>query len=281
MIAVLQETAAPNSDGAIRAGVRLAFVKTADGWVTICDAGKDKNSGCKFDASVPSRWIISDRGKQIGRVTAEGWLDNEYNSETGLMKIVSGAPPWQGARNHNFGGWNDSAVYRPLVATSAEPGSDAHWSEVYPEKMAMSAILPVLRKQVPALPECRSDAKRVAPFGKRRPLGMDDIHVFEAAQSANGGLLAGAAVKSELVRDCDYTADSLADVWLYSDGKSAPRALPALIEQEATHQLIAIGDFAGDGSEEALFWLSGYNEDGFILYYDHFQKAAKYGWSYH
>ena len=83
------------------------------------------------------------------------------------------------------------------------------------------------------------------------------------------------------MKPCEYELDLVTDVWFYDDGKSAPQALPALTSSEATHRVIDIGDFAGDGHEEALFWLSGYDEDGFVLLYDGFKKSARFAWSYH
>ncbi len=280
MIALVQEESVPNGGGKLRTGLRLAFEKTADGWTAICDANREKSTGCRFNADVPSQWIVSEGGRTIGRVAAKGWLDTDYPSETGLLRILSGAPVPGGKRSHEFAGWNDNPVYRPLVATNVSPGKVARWRSVYPEKMPFAVILPVLKKQVAEIPDCTNGGQDNPPR-KGRPLAANDIHVFETWQTMNGELLVGAGIKPELVQKCDYTADSLADVWLYeNDGEEPARALPALIEPETTHRLIAIGDFAGDGNEEALFWLSGYNEDGFVLYYDHFSKAAKFAWGY-
>ena len=279
MIALVQEESVPNQDGKIRTGLRLAFVKTANGWAAICDASKEKNAGCRFDANTASQWIVSERGKPAGHVTAKGWLDMNYPSETGLLKIVSGMPPRTGRRNHDFAGWNDNPVYPPLVATSVAPGASNRWSNVYPEKMAVAAILPVLKKQVPVIPDCTNGGQDDSKPG--RPVTANDVHVFETWETKNGEMLVGAGIKPELVQKCDFTADALADVWLYEDDGEIPaQALPALIADETTHKLIAIGDFAGDGNEEALFWLAGYNEDGFVLYYDHFRKSAKFVWGY-
>ncbi|GEM_PF-3364721 len=281
MIALVQEESVPNGAGKLRTGLRLAFVKTADGWAAICDASREKNAGCRFDAGAPSQWIVSARGKTIAQITAKGWLDMDYSSETGLLAIISGMPARSGKRSHDFAGWNDNPVYPPLVATNVTPGKGGRWTSVYPEKMPLAVILPVLKKQVAEIPDCTNGGQDDPPR-KGRPPGTGDIRVFETWQTKNGELLVGASIKPELVRKCDYTADSLADVWLYeNDGEEPARPLPALIQPETTHRLVAIGDFAGDGNEEALFWLSGYDEDGFVLYYDHFRKAAKFAWTYH
>ena len=41
------------------------------------------------------------------------------------------------------------------------------------------------------------------------------------------------------------------------------------------------GDFDNDGNDEFLFWYRRFNHNAYVLYYDNFQKSAKFEWSYH
>ena len=91
----------------------------------------------------------------------------------------------------------------------------------------------------------------------------------------------GASLRPERVKPCGYEFDRVADVWFYDDGQSGLRAQPTVASGETMHRVIDIGDFAGDGREEALFWLSGYDEDGFVLLYNGFRKSARFAWHYH
>jgi len=45
--------------------------------------------------------------------------------------------------------------------------------------------------------------------------------------------------------------------------------------------LLDVGDYDKDGKSEVLFWSSGYNEDGYVLYYDDFRKKVPFKWHYH
>jgi hypothetical protein len=36
-----------------------------------------------------------------------------------------------------------------------------------------------------------------------------------------------------------------------------------------------------DGSSEVLFWFSGYNQDGYVLFGDDLRKVAETYWTYH
>jgi hypothetical protein len=46
-------------------------------------------------------------------------------------------------------------------------------------------------------------------------------------------------------------------------------------------ELVGAGDFDGDGQSELLFWQSGYNEDGYLLFSSGLKQKAKYLWGYH
>ena len=41
------------------------------------------------------------------------------------------------------------------------------------------------------------------------------------------------------------------------------------------------GDFDNDGNDEFLFWYRRFNHNAYVLYYDDFQKSAKFEWTYH
>jgi hypothetical protein len=139
-------------------------------------------------------------------------------------------------------------------------------------------LLASVRKLIPMIPACRKNGDR---SGAGRPVVAADIHVTELWTTSQGEKLLGASLRPDRVRPCDYEFDLVADVWFYDDGKSGLRALPAVVSGETTHRVIDIGDFAGDGREEALFWLSGYDEDDFVLLYDGFTKSARFTWHYH
>jgi hypothetical protein len=46
-------------------------------------------------------------------------------------------------------------------------------------------------------------------------------------------------------------------------------------------ELIDVGDFDNDGNLEYIFMKSWFNNYGYVLYYNNFQKEVKYEWSYH
>ena len=46
-------------------------------------------------------------------------------------------------------------------------------------------------------------------------------------------------------------------------------------------EFVDAGDYDADGSSEVLFWYSGYNYDGYTLFYQDFTKCVHYRWDYH
>jgi hypothetical protein len=52
-------------------------------------------------------------------------------------------------------------------------------------------------------------------------------------------------------------------------------------EDQLSLILVDAGDYDGDGKSEIVFFVSGYNEDGYALFYDSFQKNLFRTWHYH
>ena len=276
IIAALQDVA--RTDQANQPAVRLLFMRTANGWAPLCKDSASGNASCRFAGAAPAEWHAIFRGRTLATVATKGWFDESILADSGALAVTSASVPHQGGRTDDFAGWLDRPVHRPLVATPlALPPSAPRWQSGAPRAGDARAILPLLAKHIGVLPDCSTGE---ADASKGRPLREDDLRFVEVWQSASGERLLAAALKPDRVKNCDYTADVLADVWAYDDGHDI-RALPALAEDETTHRFVDAGDFAQDGGEEVLFWLSGYDEDGFILYYDHFAKVARFSWSYH
>lgn len=106
--------------------------------------------------------------------------------------------------------------------------------------------------------------------------------------SRSGELLLNFWVDPRLLVNCDIRSNPRIDVWLFRGPGGDFRALPDQVwsDRETANfppglELVDTGDFAGDGGEEAVFFFSGYNFDGYILYYDNFRKAVRFGWNYH
>jgi hypothetical protein len=273
MIAVLQDVAR-DVDGPNRTGLRLGFAANADGWSAICKS--DSNNVCLFQAPAVSQWQVRAGGKELGKITSQGWFDPSLGAANGLLRVTTLTSLFVGPRSNVFAGWLDKPVHHPLMALANPlPQETPKWTRIRAADADARTMLPLLARVRPLVPDCSSGEP-----AKGRALTADDVHVGEVWQSASGERLISANLKPERVKACDYTADLLADVWAHDDGHSLVSAIPSLSEKETTHALIDAGDFNADGKEEFLFFLGGYNEDGFILVYDQFRRSARFSWSY-
>jgi hypothetical protein len=105
-------------------------------------------------------------------------------------------------------------------------------------------------------------------------------------RSNSGELLLHFGVDPRLQANCEIRDNRNVRLFQSPDGDF--RVLPGQewSDREAINftpnlKLVDAGDFTGDGGEEAVFFFSGYNFDGYVLYYDNFRKAVRFGWSYH
>jgi len=101
--------------------------------------------------------------------------------------------------------------------------------------------------------------------------------------SKDGGQLVGARALRRLAQDCYEKSGFASDVWFHWPAGGKPRVISDFRRDDwaSALTLVDIGDFDGDGAVEALFWLSGYNENGYVLFFDQFRRKATFTWSYH
>jgi hypothetical protein len=70
-------------------------------------------------------------------------------------------------------------------------------------------------------------------------------------------------------------------------GDDGPQPMQWFLLSDGVHPLgpnsglVDAGDYDRDGKSDLLFWYSGYNNDGFTLFYDGLTKHVDFRWSYH
>src|SRR5579862_1679367 len=257
-------------------GLRLAFRHNADGWAPICDS-KPSVPTCKFpDADSPRPWRVMLEGVSIGQVSTSGWQSPELYKHAGLLRIVASSFSRQGVRGSEFSGWTDVEVFRPLIAMRGIDSAYRAWS-IGPSTSSESATMfPLFVKSVPEIPSCRTDVNN-KPIGKPMKTSISDVQMIRVLRSASSGeRLVGMRVKRSVLKDCNETGEVGSDHWYLLSEERSPHELKYQRDDSgwpAALMPIEIGDFDGDGSDEALFWYSGYNEDGYILFYADFSKS--------
>lgn len=128
--------------------------------------------------------------------------------------------------------------------------------------------------------------------GKRTvPVPWKNTHLTMQQKFVNkkGLNLVEARISEAYQRDCKRLGGSAGDIpalwpkfWLtFTAGRDAVIHLFKGRIGFDRLELIEFGDFDGDGESEGLFFLSGYNRDGYVLLHDKMTKLTKFVWSYH
>ena len=295
-IGIVEETTQGDWGSPVRAEVRLGFVETEEGWAAIeCRSSpssrdaKSVSMTCKnfTNPNEPMNWSVEFRGKKLGEITTKNWFDTKMYSHAGSLRIISGKVPFFGKRNKNFSGWMDAAVHHPLIAViPGMPPAAYRWVEDKQHPELLDLVWPTFLKLIPDVDVCHA-VKGADPSGTTRATQRTDLVALRGWRSASGEMLLHVAIKLELSSDCDGPSDKQTELWFYRDTNGKLRALPGQfadpnsVNPSTGMMLVDIGAFAGDDREQAIFFIGGYNMDGYILYYDHFRKFAIVTWGYH
>ena len=105
--------------------------------------------------------------------------------------------------------------------------------------------------------------------------------VFDHVRLLHEGVLLGVHAKSP--DDCAEEGGFASDFWVLKplDGPAFVLAGFDVSGWGYSLKLVDVGTFSDDGSQQAVFAYSGYNEDGYVLYYDAFRKHIEFTWGYH
>ena len=273
-----------SSTGELQTHLRLGFFLTDEGWRAACKAKPNDNRNETCDLHEPERlrkWYVWCNGKKIGQVSTSGWVNSAYYSKSGLLRITSTPIPRVGKRVEAFAGWDADKKYRPLVAlVGMSPGKVAPWTYSNPSAKDVAAVWPAFRQIIPEIPMCEKGNLS----GPSTPITQKHLEIFRVIRSDSGEKLLGVRVARRFFKHCDGWGGFASDLWFFLAPDSQPRLIsrpPQLDGWSSSQDLIDIGDFDGDGKIEALFWFSGYNEDGYVLYSEEFERSTTFTWGYH
>lgn len=258
--------------------VRIAFEKTAKGWVTV-----PSNS-----TSIPQtmQWTVVFDGRCLGRIQTKdsklpsGEIDRESDYNARIQEIVTDTDkvPVVGKPASRFAPLGEadgpSRARRPLVTVSKPNCADPDgWKRIARPPNEISAIvLRSFRTEFPRVTRCNEE--KIIEHHWRFP---DSALSFPVAyRSAKGAFL----VETELnAGDCGYADDPndpLSAPWFFVDSDGEAKRIGSFL------YLLDAGDYDGDGRSEVIFGLNRPEDtDGFVLYDADFNKRAELTWEYH
>lgn len=102
-----------------------------------------------------------------------------------------------------------------------------------------------------------------------------DLRAAEAYESRNGDRLVAFVVRTGADICNGFGSTGVGPFWFFLQNHGSRRFIADRLA------LVGHADLDGDGHTEFLFWRSGYNLDGYRVYWHGFAKSAEFAWNYH
>lgn len=221
-------------------------------------------------------WTVAFDGKRLGSIeTLDPGFSSPYAWTYPRDRLLVLAPdqavPAVANGQGLFGGWCEVPRDRPLVVISRPNFRDPQgWKRFDPDSTLRNQVFPHFTAAAGEADPCESqdpDNRSVWAYS------ADDLRFSTSYQDRAGRKLVALALNPTR-NQCDGPRD---DAWSTHWFVIAD----SIQHLGANLSLVDAGDYDADGTSELLFWYSGYNKDGYSLFYDGLQKHVDYQWSYH
>jgi len=250
--------------------VRVLFEKRAAHWLSL-----EKPSAAPPE--MPEHWTVAFDGRSLGPLTTTdpGWHSDyawTYPRDR-LLDLAAQDAPTIPNRNRQFGGWCGPPVTRPLVVVSENHVADpARWKACRVPAALREQLFAALKARIDHVEVCVGDSDKPTAFY----YSASDLELLSGFKDRRGRRLLAISLAPAL-NTCDGPVDGAWQPNWYLVGKGGRQS--SFIGDGLT--LVDAGDYDDDGRSELVFWYSGYNNDGYVLFADDFATRASYLWSYH
>lgn len=253
--------------------IKVLFYKNKETWNTLQFSSKNK-----YPKKVS--WTIAFDGKNLGTILSTN--DSKpleyflfYARDKFHLPVANQSIPKIGKLTFEFSGWlsgyPNGETLRPLVLVSENSYKDPqNWKPFKPNLEIIIILLPKLKESVRLVTvDYYTNAK--TPYDAR----AKDIKILKSYKNLSGSKLIQLQVDVPNI-DCDGQPEAeCLPLWFHLSNKGQSKYIGK------GKKLIDAGDYDNDGKSEVVFWHSGYNLDGYIMYYDNFNKSVEYFWKYH
>ena len=274
LIGVLDEKQQCDSSKVADERALIMFAKAANGWISL-----DSEDFPDIKVNWNHKWTVAFDGRSLGTVNLKSVSpsykkDSDWFYPGELWLAPIGKFPSMKNASKSFGGWCDTPKFRPLVLVSKSNVKDpAGWKPFkagaeYKEMLFESLSNVLKREQVV---NCRNpEQEKADPYAFK----TEDLRIIAGYRSTDGSILISIGLNPENYH-CDGPMDA---AWLDHWFRIRNSQIDFIGEDL---QLIDAGDYDADGTSEVMFWSSGYNKDGYVLYYDDLLKRVEFKWNYH
>jgi hypothetical protein len=172
--------------------------------------------------------------------------------------------------NRQFAGWCRGPGTRPQVVVSGGRIDDADgWKPVVLTRRDIKRVLEAFKANAGPAGTCADTSDVAKPFD----YGLADVEAVAGYRDRAGHWLATLRLWGE--SGCDGPIDDAWSSHTFLVSGTSVKHLGVGLE------LVDAGDFDGNGASELLFWFSGYNRDGYVLFFGRASDKVEYLWGYH
>jgi hypothetical protein len=251
--------------------IRPLFQKKGGEWVISTSHSEEIN------------WTIAFDGKTSGSVRS---IPNPekipFNKDVHVPKPQPDQSLILGKPSEDFSGWQNTLFNRPLVLVSNGSSKDPDgWKSFSPTEAQVRLFKSKFRSEYTKVKNCNENEE---PLPNPWPYKDTDIKLLKGYMSNKGALLINMYLEGG---KCGINRDPFtAQLFLFRPDMSSTHIVARSnknrpVEAKLSLTLVDAGDYDDDGKSEVIFFVSGYNEDGYAIYYDSFRKNVSWTWSYH
>ena len=253
------------------AKVRLAFMSTGSSWKAYDHSAEDSkalsNAASNFAGN--RQWVLLRHDRSVAQVASKGVDKYDWYKDIGLQDLITDLPvEVKGPRDLQFSGWIGCPVRKPIVLATAPPARDQeNWRNEKPSYVPTDAIADHIQNSIDEIYQDNDLETEKLTISKK-----DLVAAEQYVSNKSDKLIAFRFCSKGPLRNGD---DDAVLYWFYVHDKTPPTFIGRGLV------LIDWADYNSDGETEFLFWIDGYNENGYLMTWGSFARNASFTWHYH
>ncbi len=267
VLGVLEEVSVAGKNSA---AARLLFAKEKDRWIAL----EDSRLCARYELT-GKEWVMACNGRNVGAVHLKDipLAESEfyawsYKRDKIYSVDTADTVPKIKAESGRFTRKGTVFECRPLLLVSKPFINDPDkWRPFLPGPEYRSRLHQPLKLVIGRFKALRCRENEMVPFRFK----SEDIVIGRSYKSSKGPMLISAGLDPKKTNCGGQAQPEWSSNWFLIAGSSVDHMGRGM-------ELVECGDFDNDGRSELLFWQSGYNQGGYVLVYDGFERKAEYIW---